>query len=277
MMFNNIYNFIGNGAISVANITIKYAEWCIKNYIPATFDCKITVMRLLPSFNFTNTKMLFICNFNIKPHFLEFVEDYDIILSFTGALNSDLPKCTDQEILTPSNVISKDEIIYALTPAGNANYSIKICKIIGSNLKILQEILYNIKYYDSNNINSAKFADTISSSSIAVVDVTPSSTDKNHSFPTAKTVILIVLGTLVALGGSGLIIYNWLYKKNKTDINTGVKNLSTVEKQQSLDDDNGGDMCENSHMLNYVEELESTSLNNNKVLKISGNIDPIIE
>ncbi|KJV86540.1 hypothetical protein OTSUT76_1558 [Orientia tsutsugamushi str. UT76] len=66
-------------------------------------------------------------------------------------------------------------------------------------------------------------------------------------------------------------------QKNKTDINTGVKNLSTVEKQQSLDDDNGGDMCENSHMLNYVEELESTSLNNNKVLKISGNIDPIIE
>lgn len=263
-MFNNIYSFIGNGVISVTNVTIKYAEWCIKNYIPATFDYQITAMRLLPSFNLTNTKMLFICNFDIKPQLPEFAENYDIILSFTGALNSDLPKCTGQEILAPSNVTSKDEIIYALTPVGIANYSIKICKIIESNFKIPQEILYDIKPHGSNNINSAKFADIISSSSTAVVDVTPSSTDENHSISTAKTVILIGLGTLVTLGTlvvSGSIIYNWLYKKNKTDINTGVKNLSTAEKQQSIDDGNVSNMCEDSQTLNYAGEYESTALN----------------
>lgn len=154
-----------------------------------------------------------------------------------------------------------------------ANYSIKICE---SNLKILQEILYDIKHHDNTNINSATFADIISSSSIAVVDVTPSSTDENHLISTT-TVILIGLGTLGALGVSGLIIYNWWYKKNKTDTNTGIKNLSTAEKQQSLDDDNVGNMCENSHMLNHAEELESKLLNNNNILEMSGNIDPIIE
>ncbi|KJV77054.1 Uncharacterised protein [Orientia tsutsugamushi] len=249
-MFNNNSNFtnfvsniIENGAISIANKTITYAEWCINKY-DMYLDCMVTTLIRKPLINIASSKMSFICQNRDIGKLLSDVEPQNIIRSVIQVTEYEtMPECTNQDILMVNNFITSKVRTY-LTPVGNVSYLTNICKIPKCDLTRAKKFLLSMGYEYTTNISSIKFSDITGSPSVEVVDDTDSSAEEDSSiFPAWIPTTALGLGVLGV--SAAVIIYRCVCKKNSPDASISAKNSDAVEKQQSIDNDN-------NHMYEHI-------------------------